>query len=271
MIKSSFNRLGLLVQQAIYAQLRQEYNVVQYRKLIAEYTSAGGSINFQVGRTKQTDVFPAISIEADSRRDEWAATNYTKDITYRFKLTVAVKTVSGEVKTGDGSLNQVEAFSITLAEFTQEILNEPIAALQYDITQDQDGNNLVLPVRIYDSLASDIAYSYLYNGALRSAQISWMGKIMRVGPCGGLRGYQVDMIRQANNFSIPIGVSTFDIIFGQPFTAVPVWADVVINPPTNGDAIGCHSITRLADRLTVVLDTTTGTTGYTANWLAILA
>lgn len=185
MIKNSFNRLGLLVQQAIFDTLRQELYMVAYRKLIREYISNSSDMAFQVGRVKVTDTFPCISIEAASRKDSWAAVSFTKDLEFRFDITVAVKVASGQEKIAEGLLNQTEAFVITLAEYVQEILNEPINALQYELVDDQDGKALTQPLAIYDSLADGIQYGYLYNGALRSARVSWFGKIMRVGPTGG--------------------------------------------------------------------------------------
>lgn len=187
MIRVSYPRLGLLVGKALLEILSQEAYQVTYRKLIREFqtqTPTSERMYFQQGRSKVDDSFPSISLEIKQRQDAFAATDYTKELTFRFDITVAVKALSAIKATSTGETNQVEQYIITLAEFVLEVLNEPLAALQYTVTTDQEGAALAVPFKIYDSLADTIDYGHLYNGALRIAKISWQGKILRLGPAG---------------------------------------------------------------------------------------
>ncbi len=182
MIKASYPRLGLLVQKTLLELLSQEYYTVMFRKLMAEYQSQPPDrVYFHSGKSKLDSVFPNIGFEIQGRQDSWAALAYTKDIQYTFAVYVAVKALTGAAPTAEGKLNEVEAYLISLAEFVFEALNEPLEALQYAITEDQDGKPLRETIKIYDSMASTIQYGFLYNGALRTAQINWTGHVMRLG------------------------------------------------------------------------------------------
>lgn len=79
------------------------------------------------------------------------------------------------------------------------------------------------------------------------------------------------VIRKTGSYSITNGVSSFDITFPEAFQSVPAFADVNIQPPDGQPAISVYSVTRLANKLTVVLDTAIPAVGYSANWFAILA
>lgn len=186
MIKSSFNRLGTLVQNAIVEKLSQENYQVTFRRIMKEFQSnAPEKMFFRSGRAKLNDVFPNIGVEIQRRADKWAATSFTKDIQYEFTLFVAVKALEGPTKNSIGEINQVEDYCIALSEFVLEALNEPIDSLQYLLTENQDGKEIPIPIKIYDSLATTIQYGYLYNGALRIGSINWFAKVLRLGPDGG--------------------------------------------------------------------------------------
>ena len=193
MISANFTRTGLLVGNAVLELLSQEAYQVTFRKLIAEFQSVPAGtpqMYFQYGRSKVNGTFPNIGLEIQTRRDTWAATNSTKDLEFAYDITVAVKVLGLSDPTIVGEQHPIEQYIITLAEFVYEILNEPGAALQYTITKDQDGVDLAMPLRVYDSWASDIQYGFLYNGALRTAKIPWSGKLMRLGPSGTpVQGY----------------------------------------------------------------------------------
>lgn len=110
-----------------------------------------------------------------------------------------------------------------------------------------------------------------YFGTVTFRNLTGYESISRgVGLVVGVTGGGESMNQQNGNFSIPNGVSTFDITFAVEFADVPSFADVNIAPASGQAAIGVHSITRAADKLTVVLDAATPTTGYVANWFAFL-
>jgi hypothetical protein len=195
LIPTNFNKLGILVRAAIIGLLNQPSYQVSYRKIIQQYQSGGGQILFfRAGKSKVQDNFPNVGFEISNRKDDWAATSFTKDIEISYDIIVAVKALQGPVREDnvDGSINFVEDYVITLSELILEILNEPIEALQYLITTEPDGTTPLPggPIKIYDSRAEGIQYGFLYNGALRTAKISWFGKIMRTGPSTpGQTGY----------------------------------------------------------------------------------
>lgn len=186
MIRSRFPRMATLVAMKIRETLALPAYQVTYRKIMAEFQEKVPDVMyFRSGRAKVNDIFPQIGIEVETEKETWAATSYTKDFEFDFSLYVAVKAASGiKPNDQDGQINEVENYIIALAEFTKEVLNEPLAALQYTITADQDGNPIDPQLKIYDSKAESIRYGYLYNGAIRIGQISWFGKIMRVGVSG---------------------------------------------------------------------------------------
>jgi len=187
MISANYPRISFLVGQKLIAVLSQEAYQVTYRKFIKEFqavTAVNSQMYFEHGRAKVNGTFPNIGLEVQARRDTWAATSHTKDIEVSYDIYVAVKVLAGGKSIDEGAANPVEQYIITLAEFVLELLNEPQVALQYTITTDQDGDPLTTPLRIYDSLASEIQYGFLYNGAVRIGKIPWSGKIMRLGPSG---------------------------------------------------------------------------------------
>jgi len=192
MIKYNFNRLGSLVMQSAIDLLSTPQYIVLTRKLISEFQTNGEqTLYFQSGKSKVNANFPNVGFEITSRKDEWAATSFTKDITFEYDLYVGIKALAGPKNDDIGEISQVEHYIIALSEFVLEALNEPLAGLQFLITKDLDGNPINPPIKIYDSLAEGIQYGYLYNGALRIGKINWHAKIMRTGPINnpGQTGY----------------------------------------------------------------------------------
>lgn len=190
MIQPSYQRLGSIVMRGLIDKLTQPVYQVLYRKIMAEYQSnAPQQLFFQSGKPKIQGTFPCVGLEIVSRADEWGALSHTKDIKLSMEFTIAVKILSGqklptEEATMPGDINEVEHYIIALSELIYEIMNEPLT-LQYTIEKDQDGVALNPSLKIYDSLAEEIQYGFLYNGALRIGKIPWFGKIMRLGPSGG--------------------------------------------------------------------------------------
>ena len=189
MIQPNFQRLASIVIQGLIDKLTQPVYQVLYRKVMQEFQTNGPEqLFFQSGRPKINGTFPCVALEAVAREDKWGATSHTKEITIKLDFTVAVKDLVGqkplpEDPTSPININQVEHYTIALAELMLEILNEPLT-LQYTFDKDQDGNTLNPPLQVYDSLAESINYGFLYNGALRIAKIPWFGTIMRLGPSG---------------------------------------------------------------------------------------
>lgn len=183
MIPFSQPVLGILVRQAIVDLLSQPVYQMTYRKIMSEYQSNNDeTLYFQSGKSKVNDNFPNIGFEAESRKDEWAALSFTKEISFQYSIYVAIKALTGATRDAKGQISETENYIIKLSEFVLEALNEPLAGLQYLITKDPDGNPINPPIKIYDSQAEGIQYGFLYNGALRIGKISWFGKIMRTGP-----------------------------------------------------------------------------------------
>ena len=198
MIPLNFNKLGILVRKAIIDLLSQPAYTVNFRKIIALYQSNPSSqtLYFHAGKSKVNDNFPNLGFEIEDRKDDWTATSFTKDISIRYSLYLAIKALQGPVREGNdgpGDISETENYVITMAEYITEILNEPDSGLQYLITTEPDGTTPLPggPIKIYDSRAEGIQYGFLYNGALRTAKISWFGKIMRTGQVNnpGQTGY----------------------------------------------------------------------------------
>jgi hypothetical protein len=195
MIPYNFNKLGILVRAAIIQLLNAPVYQTVYRKIISSYQSNGGqTLYFHAGKSKVNDNFPNLGFEIESRKDEFVALSFTKEIEFNFSLYIAIKVLQGPVREGNegpGDISETENYVITLSEFILEALNEPDFGLQYLITQDSDGNPITPPIKIYDSRAEGIQYGFLYNGALRIGKISWWGKILRTGPINnpGQTGY----------------------------------------------------------------------------------
>jgi hypothetical protein len=184
MITSNFLRLGIIVRNAVMSNLRAPKNRIEYNAIIKNYESAPKQICFRQGKVKVDSEFPFIGFEIIRRQDPFAATNHTRDTKLEYEITVALKAVGG----GEEWTKAVEDYIIELAEYTYLILNDP-AALQFTISTNSDGVALTRPVKVYDSGAEDLQYSYLYTGALRIAKISWFAKSMFLGPSGGQKGY----------------------------------------------------------------------------------
>lgn len=187
MIKKDFLRLGKLARLAMLEKLRQPANLAIYDGIISEYQSNSDGMVFQVGRAKLESSFPNIGVEIRDRQDQWIATAHTHSVRLTFDVFIAVKAYAGSARPGDTKpdeiISTVEDYIIDLAEFTFELLNQP-GTLQYKVEKDSDGTVLKQPLQIYDSHADSIHYSYLYNGALRTAQIQWWAEVAQLGPTG---------------------------------------------------------------------------------------
>ncbi len=172
---------GKLLRQAALTKLGSVDSIALFDSISAKYQSNTKGVTFQVGKAKLESAFPNIGIEIISRQDPFAALNHTKDITIRYSITVALKTLPANNKQDDKFKSIMEDYLIEMAELAFEILNLP-GTLQYTLTQDDDGNALQPPIKIYDSRADSITYGTLYNGALRIATIQWWAKAISLGP-----------------------------------------------------------------------------------------
>lgn len=151
---------------------------------------------FQSGRSKVNDIFPNIGFEPRTRSEEWAATSHGKDIKIEIDIFIGVKALVGPKPTLIGEQNPIEDYISDMSDLCMEILNEP-GTLQYDILNGLDGQPLVEPIRIYDSMCSRVQFSNPYNGALWMAQLSWWGKYLRLGTSIGGGGYTPGPVLQS--------------------------------------------------------------------------
>ena len=190
MIQASYQRLGSIVLMGVIDKLTQPFYQVLYREVMGQYQSnAAELLYFQSGKPKLQNNFPCVGVELVARKDKWAALSHTKEIELNLEFTIAVKALTGQKSMIEdpnvpGDISETEHYVADLSELLLEILNEPLT-LQYTLTKDQDGNPLNPPLQIFDSLAEEIQYGYLYNGALRIGKIPWFGSIIRLGPSGG--------------------------------------------------------------------------------------
>jgi hypothetical protein len=170
------------------------YNT-QYRKIIMKYEDGDGSLLLQAGRPKQQSHFPSIGFEIMERRKTWAATNYTRDLEFQYKVYVSIKNIltirepdALEAEQVGDSVVESENYIIELSEYVEECMNE-VLTQTFEITHDDQGTILDPPTVVYDSGSGSIQYGFLYNQALRIGVIDFFAKIMLSGPSGGGRGY----------------------------------------------------------------------------------
>lgn len=163
------------VMNALYNRLSSPDTIALFDAVTREFQSNVSTTYVRKGRAKVQDTYPCIALEIGSKKEEWGAINYTKDITVNVDIYGMIK-VSGGAASEKLSL-ATEDYIIKFGDLLHGILNER-GKQQYN---DIDGKG----AKIYDSFSSEAAYTYLYQGAVRAVKIPWFAKLwLRGSPPG---------------------------------------------------------------------------------------
>lgn len=176
-VGANFTRISLAVRDAVYTKLSQPQYAAIYNKIITRYQSTAEMLYIRKGKAKVEDRFPCIAIELNSREEQWVAIDYFKETKISLNVYVMLKNLTSPARADQDPAAVMEDYIGEMADLTYEILNEP-SQIPMTITEDAD-RKLDTPAYVFDAFATNANFGFLYNGAIRAAEIQWWGKVQR--------------------------------------------------------------------------------------------